>query len=150
MATTTKEAPPHTYGCGRIAVPPSEIDSGRRGALGLLDASRVPVRLEGVRPGARVYLTVALPPGQPVIDPEVPRWPLLGVGRLFTMPTLVAGRPATAVGASPDDERTTGWLHLPVQADLTEGLVWLGAHPAWPCPYKAGRRQAWFARGESS
>ena len=154
MTTTTTTAvadPPHAVGLGTLAVPKAEIDSGRRGAVGLLDEQGNPVLLGGVRIGAQVSLSLALAHPQHVIDPELPYWHLLGVGRLFAEPTRLKGKPAQAIGVYPASERRTGWLHLPYREDLTAGPVWLEAHPEWPCPCMDERRRAWNdSRGEAA
>jgi hypothetical protein len=138
---------PHAVGMGRLAVPDTAAESGRTGAVGLLDKAGIPVRPWRVPRGGLVHVTVSLPFGAAVIDPEVPRWHLLGAGRATSVTTAFGDRPGIAVGVEPVAKGGLLWLHLPTREDLTEAEVLLEAHPAWPCPCAPDRRRAWLLGG---
>lgn len=144
------KALPHAVGYGRLALPDTAAQTGQTGVVGLLDAAGMPVRPWQTPRGRLVCLTVSLPPGAALIDPEVTRWHLLGAGRALAVATAFDGRPGIAVGIEPVAESSPMWLHLPTRQDLTESEVLLEAHPAWPCPCAADRRRAWFAGGGES
>lgn len=142
---------PHAVGYGRLTLPDTAAATGQTGVVGLRDTAGMPVQPWRIPRDRLVCLTVSLPPGAALIDPEATGWHLLGTGRALVVTTVFSGRPGIAVGVEPVAKNSLMWLHLPTRQDLTESEVLLEAHPAWPCPCAADRRWTWFTgKGESA